>query len=767
MLLASRTRVCFSPSPRSCTALRGLSTTTALRGGGGGDRQFNLILLPGDGVGKEVTDESLKVLRVLEEEVGQGLSFAVEEFDIGGVAIDRHGCALPDGTLAACRDADAIILGAVGGPKWDDPTAAVRPEQGLLKIRAELDLFANLRPIVFFDELIDASPLRPEIVRDVDILFVRELTGGIYFGPREEEHEGDERGVAHDVMVYSEREVDRIVRVAASAAQGRGGRLCSVDKANVLASSRLWRRVAESVCAEPEYAGSVELSHGLVDSTAMDLITNPRKFDVVVTENMFGDILTDEASVLSGSLGLLPSASLSDPGKPGMYEPIHGSAPDIAGEDVVNPIASILSTAMLLRHSLGLEKEAAAVEGAVAAALAEGYRTRDLVLEKDVGAPHLKPVGTAAMGSAIAGHLKAAVAGQQRAFCSNSRRRSSSSSRSGGGRTTMTSGNGYASRVLGHTHSFSTSSSSSSTRPRTMFDKIWDNHFVSTMGDDGSSLIYIDRHLVHEVTSPQAFAGLRDAGRSVRRPDRTLATADHNVPTTRGRMDHGGVAGIANDESRIQVQTLEKNVDAFGLEYFGMGDKRQGIVHVVGPEQGFTLPGMTVVCGDSHTATHGAFGALAFGIGTSEVEHVLATQTLVQKPAKNMRIFCEAGGDGVLPYGITSKDLVLHVCGLIGTAGGTGHVVEFAGDGFSGLSMEGRMTVCNMTIEAGARAGMIAPDQTTFDYIHGRPMAPQGAMWDQAVEYWSQLPSDSGAHYDTEYSFSAQDVAPQGKRGGA
>jgi 3-isopropylmalate dehydratase len=294
-----------------------------------------------------------------------------------------------------------------------------------------------------------------------------------------------------------------------------------------------------------------------------------------------------------------------------------------------------------------------------------------------------------------------------------------------------------------------------------MFDKIWDNHKVATMGDDGSSLIYIDRHLVHEVTSPQAFAGLRDAGRSVRRPDRTLATADHNVPTTRGRMDHGGVAGIANEESRIQVQTLERNVDAFGLEYFGMGDKRQGIVHVVGPEQGFTLPGMTVVCGDSHTATHGAFGALAFGIGTSEVEHVLATQTLVQKPAKNMRIFCDAGGDGVLPSGITSKDLVLHVCGLIGTAGGTGHVVEFAGDGFSGLSMEGRMTVCNMTIEAGARAGMIAPDQTTFDYIHGRPMAPQGAMWDQAVDYWSNLISDNGAQFDTEYSFSAHEVAPQ------
>lgn len=721
-----------------------------------GNGQYKLVLLPGDGVGKEVTDESMKVLREIESCSQGHLSFSVESHDIGGVAIDNHADPLPDSTLSACRDSDAIILGAVGGPKWDDPTAAVRPEQGLLKIRSELDLFANLRPIVFFTDLIEASPLRPEIVEDVDILFVRELTGGIYFGPREEEHEGDERGVAHDVMVYSEPEVDRIVRVAAAAAKGRSGRLCSVDKANVLASSRLWRRVAERVCNESAFAESVELSHGLVDSTAMDLITNPRKFDVVVTENMFGDILTDEASVLSGSLGLLPSASLSDPGKPGMYEPIHGSAPDIAGEDRANPIASILSTAMLLRHSLGLEREAVAVEKAVAATLADGYRTQDLILEKDVGSPHLKSVGTSEMGSAIAGHVKSALT-------------SASMSHQAGAQTRgySTCARPLSSRTASRGTSSCTmqrefTSSKSVSNPRTMFDKIWDAHLVTTMGDDGSGLIYIDRHLVHEVTSPQAFAGLRDAGRSVRRPERTLATVDHNVPTTRGRMDNGGVSGIANDESRLQVQTLEQNVESFGLKYFGMGDKRQGIVHVVGPEQGFTLPGMTIVCGDSHTATHGAFGALAFGIGTSEVEHVLATQTLVQKPAKNMRIFCDAGGTGELPSGITSKDLVLHVCGLIGTAGGTGHVVEFAGDGFSGLSMEGRMTVCNMTIEAGARAGMIAPDTTTFDYIRGRPMAPQGAMWEQAVEYWSKLPSDDGAHYDTEYTFSAKDVAPQG-----
>ena len=296
-----------------------------------------------------------------------------------------------------------------------------------------------------------------------------------------------------------------------------------------------------------------------------------------------------------------------------------------------------------------------------------------------------------------------------------------------------------------------------------MFDKIWDDHVVSSMGDDGSKLIYIDRHLVHEVTSPQAFEGLRVAGRSVRRPDRTLATVDHNVPTTKGRMKRG-IEGIDNVESRLQIQTLEKNIAEYGVEYFGMNDQRQGIVHVVGPEQGFTLPGMTVVCGDSHTATHGAFGALAFGIGTSEVEHVLATQSLVQKPAKNMLIrgLHSAESGSSMPIGLTSKDLVLHVCGLIGTAGGTGHVVEFAGDAFSQLSMEGRMTVCNMTIEAGARAGMIAPDDITYDYIRGRPMAPkEGEEWERALEYWSTLPSDVGAKYDTIVEFHTNDVAPQ------
>ena len=285
--------------------------------------------------------------------------------------------------------------------------------------------------------------------------------------------------------------------------------------------------------------------------------------------------------------------------------------------------------------------------------------------------------------------------------------------------------------------------------PKTLFDKIWDAHVVHRQ-DDGTCLIYIDRHLVHEVTSPQAFEGLRNTARTVRAPNRTLAVADHNIPTT----DRS--AGIADEESRIQVEALEKNAAEFGVPYFAMDDKRQGIVHVIGPEQGFTLPGMTIVCGDSHTATHGAFGALAFGIGTSEVEHVLATQTLIQKPAKNMRITV----DGTLAAGVTAKDVILAIIGKIGTAGGTGHVIEFAGSAICGLSMEGRMTVCNMAIEAGARAGMIAPDATTFAYLQDRPMTPKGGDWDNAVAYWQSLPSDEGARYDTEIAMAAEDIAP-------
>ncbi|GIK97436.1 MAG: 3-isopropylmalate dehydratase large subunit [Alphaproteobacteria bacterium] len=287
-------------------------------------------------------------------------------------------------------------------------------------------------------------------------------------------------------------------------------------------------------------------------------------------------------------------------------------------------------------------------------------------------------------------------------------------------------------------------------KPRTLFDKIWENHLVDRQ-DDGTCLIYIDRHLVHEVTSPQAFEGLRTAGRKVHRPQATLAVADHNVPTTDRSK------GITEEESRIQVETLEKNTAEFGVPYFSMNDIRQGIVHIIGPEQGFTQPGMTIVCGDSHTATHGAFGALAFGIGTSEVEHVLATQTLIQRPAKNMRITVE----GDLPAGVTAKDLILAIIGKIGTAGGTGHVIEYAGKAVRDLSMEGRMTVCNMSIEAGARAGLIAPDETTFAYIKGRPLAPKGGAWEQAVTYWKTLPSDPGATYDTEVVLKASDIVPQ------
>ncbi len=287
------------------------------------------------------------------------------------------------------------------------------------------------------------------------------------------------------------------------------------------------------------------------------------------------------------------------------------------------------------------------------------------------------------------------------------------------------------------------------TAPKTLYDKIWDAHVVHE-AEDGTCLLYIDRHLVHEVTSPQAFEGLRMTGRKVRAPGATLAVPDHNVPTS------DRAKGIEDEQSRIQVDALRSNAEEFGIEYYDVMDIRQGIVHIVGPEQGLTQPGMTIVCGDSHTATHGAFGALAHGIGTSEVEHVLATQTLIQKKSKNMKV--EVTGE--LPVGVTAKDITLSVIGLTGTAGGTGHVIEYCGDTIMNLSMEGRMTVCNMAIEGGARAGLIAPDEKTFNYVMGRPKAPKGAEWDAALANWSELYTDDGAHFDTVLQINAADIAP-------
>jgi 3-isopropylmalate/(R)-2-methylmalate dehydratase large subunit len=289
------------------------------------------------------------------------------------------------------------------------------------------------------------------------------------------------------------------------------------------------------------------------------------------------------------------------------------------------------------------------------------------------------------------------------------------------------------------------------TQPRTLFDKIWDSHVVETQ-DDGTCLIYVDRHLVHEVTSPQAFEGLRLAGRTVRQPEKTLAVPDHNVPTTPDRLEV-----IADEDSRVQLDALIKNVADFGIPYIPIDDIRQGIVHIIGPEQGLTQPGMTIVCGDSHTATHGAFGALAFGVGTSEVEHVLATQTLLMKRPRNMLVRV----DGDLPAGVAAKDLILAIIGQIGTAGGTGCVIEYTGPAIRALSMEARMTVCNMTIEAGARAGLIAPDEATFAYVKGRALAPKAGAWELALADWRALPSDDGASYDKEVSIAAANIAPQ------
>ena len=343
-----------------------------------------IVLLPGDGIGPEVIGEAVKVLRTVEKIYKHKFEFTKQP--IGGVAIDATGSPLPDETLYACQEADAVLLGAVGGPKWSDPSATIRPEQGLLGIREGLGLYANLRPVHVYEELVNSSSLKPETISGVDLLVVRELTGGIYFGPRQE---GTKR--AYDTMIYTEAEVRRIAEAAFQAAEGRKNKVTSVDKANVLASSRLWRRVVTEVAADyPE----VTLENMLVDAAAMQLIRNPASFDVILTANMFGDILTDEASMLSGSLGMLPSASLGD-GKAGMYEPVHGSAPDIAGKDLANPIGAIMSGAMLLRGSLGLEEEARAVEAAVEDVLSRGCRTADIVGSVD------KRVGTSEMGDLI------------------------------------------------------------------------------------------------------------------------------------------------------------------------------------------------------------------------------------------------------------------------------------------------------------------------------------------------------------------------------
>ncbi|MBC7975294.1 MAG: 3-isopropylmalate dehydrogenase, partial [Myxococcales bacterium] len=356
-----------------------------------------IVLLPGDGIGPEVVDEARAVLEAVAAHAGHHFTF--ESHLIGGISIDTHGTALTDEALAACRAADAILLGAVGGPAWSDPNAKVRPEQGLLGLRKALGLWANLRPVKPFPELADSSPLRPERLVGVDMVVVRELTGGLYFGPRVRD-EVDGRRRAIDTMEYTDHEIERVVQLAFQLAADRGGRVTSIDKANVLESSRLWRQVAIEVGRRHP---TIALDHQLVDSAAMRLITAPASFDVVVTENMFGDILTDEAAVLAGSLGLCPSASIGN-GKAGVYEPIHGSAPDIAGRGIANPIGTILSAALLLRYSLKLEAEAKRIEDAVARTITEGVRTADITPPGYTG----RVATTAQMGAAIRAHLPGA-----------------------------------------------------------------------------------------------------------------------------------------------------------------------------------------------------------------------------------------------------------------------------------------------------------------------------------------------------------------------
>lgn len=349
-----------------------------------------ITLLPGDGIGPEVVAETRKVLSAIADKYNH--QFTYQEAIIGGIAIDQLGTALPEESLGACLESDAVLLGAVGGPKWSDPTAAVRPEQGLLRLRKELNVYANLRPVKVFDALAAASPLRPDKVKGVDIMFVRELTGGIYFGTPQGREQTDQGRSGHDTMRYSEFEIRRVLEVAFKLARGRRGKVTSVDKANVLETMRVWREIAHEVAAEyPD----IEYEDVLVDACAMYLINNPADFDVIVTGNMFGDILSDEASMITGSLGMLPSAALGTPGSTGLFEPIHGSAPDIAGQGIANPLATILSGAMLLRWGLGLHGEADAIENAVSQVLNDGFRTADLAH------PGEKSAGTEEMGGLV------------------------------------------------------------------------------------------------------------------------------------------------------------------------------------------------------------------------------------------------------------------------------------------------------------------------------------------------------------------------------
>ncbi len=605
---------------------------------------MKVTILPGDGIGPEVTREAVRVLERVADLFGHELD--LEQCEIGASAYRNRGTVLPPETLAACLASDAVLLGAVGSPELDRVAPENRPEAALLQLRRTLGGFANLRPVLCRESLVDTSPLKPEIVKGADILIVRELLGGIYFNE-----------------TYTEPQIERVARVAFDLARARRRKVTSVDKANVLESSRLWRAVVTRVAADYE---DVELEHVYVDACAMYLVTNPRRFDVVLTDVLFGDILSDEAAALSGSLGMLPSAAIG--GEVDLYEPVHGSAPDLAGRNVANPIGAIASVAMMLRQTAGLEDEARAIEAAIDRVLAAGHRTRD--------------IGGTASTSEVGDRILEALS------------------------------------------------------PRTLFDKLWESHVVHRSSSE-PPLLYIDLHLVHEVTSPQAFDGLREAGRTVRRPERTFATVDHNVPTSPGRV-------ISDPLAAEQIAVLRANCAEFGVTLYDVDSANQGIVHVIGPELGLTRPGMTIVCGDSHTSTHGAFGALAFGIGTSDVEHVLATQCLRLMKPKTMKVEVT----GRLAPGVTAKDLALAIIGEIGTAGAAGSVIEYAGEAVRALSMEARMTLCNMSIEAGARAGMIAPDETTFAYLGSEE------------EAWRSLRSDPGARFDRTVTLDASAVVP-------
>ncbi|TSA15433.1 MAG: 3-isopropylmalate dehydratase large subunit [Comamonadaceae bacterium] len=674
---------------------------------------MRMLVLGGDGIGPEVAREALRIARWFVDWRGLGCDFFEEPF--GLLAWRELGQIMPARTLEAVKRADGILFGAMGGDEYEAIDHAKRRAGSVLGIRRELDLYANVRPVRAWPQLAGVCPLRAEVAFGTDLVIVRENVGGLYFGTPRGVAATDRGYTAVNTQRYTSHEIERVARHAFELARSRGKRVCSVDKSNVLETGRLWRDTVRSL--RERAFPDVELVHMLVDNCALQLVRKPTQFDVIVTDNMFGDILSDCAGAIGGSLGMLPSASFGPIGSDGrrkiLYEPIHGSAPDIAGRGVANPIGMILSLAMALRHTLDRQEDAVLLERAVDRALEDGARTADIAGAGD------DPVDTVGMGDAVLRALAALAA--------EGRRRGSP---------------GVVAKLEEQTM----------TMARTFFEKVFSQHVIADLGDN-TALLQMDRLFLHEMSGSTVMKGLESSGRKPASNAQVYAVIDHTLSTRAGREPDETM----NGEGGEMIQTTRALSKRYNFTFFDVSDRRQGIVHVIAPELGIALPGLTIVCGDSHTCTVGGIGALAWGVGTTEGEHVLATQTLAQIKPKTMRVNFE----GRLPAGVFAKDMVLELIGRHGANGGLGYAVEFAGSTVRAMPVEGRLTICNMAIEFSARYGFVPPDEITIDYLRGREFAPKGEQWDKAVAHWRSLATDPGAVFDREITIDCSRVGPQ------